>query len=268
MSKIFETHAHYEDEAFDEDREALLASLPANNIEYVVDVGSTIETCHKIVDMLPKYPFMYGALGIHPSEIREVTEDDLKWIKDETLANDRIVAIGEIGLDYYWDKDNKEDQKAFFIRQMDMAKELKKPIIVHSRDAALDTYEVMKSNNASECGGVIHCFSYSVEEAKKYLDMGFYIGLGGVVTFKNAVKAKEVAQYVPMDRLLLETDCPYMAPVPYRGKRNSSLYIPEIVKVISEIKGTNYDEIIEKTNQNAREMYKIECSKKKCYNNR
>ena len=142
-------------------------------------------------------------------------------------------------------------------RSTALAKELDKPIIVHSREAAQDTYEVMKASKASECGGVIHCFSYSVEEAKKYLDMGFYIGLGGVVTFKNAVKAKEVLAYVPLDRLLLETDCPYLTPVPYRGKRNSSLYIPEIVKVMSEIKGIDYDVIIEATNENARRMYRI-----------
>ena len=257
MAKIFETHAHYEDEAFDEDREFILNSLPENGIEYVVDVGSTVESCHRIVDMLEYYPFMYGALGIHPSEIRGVTDADMQWIKDETLSNDRIVAIGEIGLDYYWDKDNKTEQKNFFAGQIELAKELGKPVIVHSREAAQDTYEVMKSANASECGGVIHCFSYSVEEARKYLDMGFYIGLGGVVTFKNAVKAKEVLAYVPLERLLVETDCPYMAPVPYRGKRNSSLYIPEIIKVMSEIKGIDYDTIVEATNRNARKMYRI-----------
>lgn len=257
MAKIFETHAHYEDEAFDEDRELILNSLPENGIECVVNVGSTVESCHRIVEMLPHYPFMYGALGIHPSEIRGVTDADMQWIKDETLANNRIVAIGEIGLDYYWDKDNKAEQKSFFARQIELAKELLKPIIVHSREAAQDTYEVMKASKASECGGVIHCFSYSVEEAKKYLDMGFYIGLGGVVTFKNAVKAKEVLEYVPLNRLLLETDCPYLTPVPYRGKRNSSLYIPEIVKVMSEIKGIDYDVIVETTNENARRMYRI-----------
>lgn len=258
MYKIFETHAHYEDEAFDEDREALLASLPANNIEYVVDVGSSIKTCHKIVELVAQYDFMYGALGIHPSDIRGVTEEDLDWIKATASTDKKIVAIGEIGLDYYWDKNNKKEQQAFFIRQIEMAKALKLPIIVHSRDAALDTYEVMKTSNAAECGGVIHCFSYPVEEAKKYLDMGFYIGLGGVTTFKNAAKAKEVAAYVPADRLLLETDCPYMAPEPYRGKRNSSLYIPEIAKKIAELKEMDYDELVAITNLNAKKMYGIE----------
>lgn len=256
MAGIFESHAHYEDKAFDEDREALLASLPENGIEGVVDVGSSIESCHLIVDMLPKYDFMYGALGIHPSDIREVTEADFNWIENEAKVNPKILAIGEIGLDYYWDKDNKEQQQDFFEKQIDMAYRTNKPIIVHSREAARDTYELMRASRAAECGGVIHCFSYPVEEARKYLDMGFYIGIGGVVTYKNAEKLKEVTKYVPIDRILLETDCPYLTPVPYRGKRNCSLYIPEIVKQIAAIKQMDYDEIINQTNKNARRMYR------------
>lgn len=255
MSKIFESHAHYEDEAFDPDREALIASLPVNGIEYVVNVGSTVETCHKTVELVERYDFFWGALGIHPSEIRGVTSADLDWIKKEARENSKIVSIGEIGLDYYWDKDNKREQHEFFAAQIDMAKELKLPIIVHSRDAALDTYTTMLECNARECGGVVHCFSYPKEEAKKYLDMGFYIGMGGAVTFKNALKNREVAEYVPLDRILLETDCPYMAPVPHRGERNSSLFIPEIAKMIAQVKGIEYDEVIEQTNVNARKMY-------------
>lgn len=257
MAKIFESHAHYEDEAFDDDREQLLASLPENNIEYVVDVGSSVATCKRISQMVMEYDFLYGALGIHPSEIRGVTDADLNLIKNEIINNPKIVAVGEIGLDYYWDKDNKKEQQDFFVKQIEIAKELAKPVIIHSRDAAYDTYELMKSSDAGKCGGVVHCFSYSVEEARKYIDMGFYIGLGGVVTFKNAAKAKEVAAYVPADRLLLETDCPYMAPEPFRGKRNSSLYIPEIARRIAEIKGMEYEEVIEITNKNARGMYRL-----------
>ena len=172
-------------------------------------------------------------------------------------ANGKIVAIGEIGLDYYWDKDNKAQQKEFFERQLVLAKELKKPVIVHSREAALDTYEVIKASADRDNSGVIHCFSYSKEEAKKYLDMGFYIGIGGVLTFKKAAKIREVAEYVPIDRILLETDCPYLAPEPFRGKRNSSLYIPEVVKKIAEIKQLDYDEVIDITFKNGRRMYGI-----------
>ena len=257
MGRIFETHAHYEDEAFNEDREELLTSLPLNKIPYAVNVGSTVETCHKTVELISQYDHLFGALGVHPSEIKDVTKEDLDWIEKEASTNSKIVAIGEIGLDYYWDKDNKKEQWEMFVAQIELAKRVKKPIIIHSREAAKDTYDCMVSNNAKECGGVIHCFSYAVEEAKKYLDMDFYIGIGGVVTFKNAVKLKEVAEYVPLDRILLETDCPYLAPVPYRGKRNSSLYIPEIAKEIATIKGVDYEELLEVTFDNACKMYRI-----------
>lgn len=257
MTGIFESHAHYEDEVFDEDRDVLLKSLPENGIKYVVDVGSSIDTCHKIIELIPKWDYMYGALGIHPEEIRTVTDEDMEWLRKEAAANGKIVAIGEIGLDYYWDKDNKEQQKEFFERQLVLAKELKKPVIVHSREAALDTYEVIKASADRDNSGVIHCFSYSKEEAKKYLDMGFYIGIGGVLTFKKAAKIREVAEYVPIDRILLETDCPYLAPEPFRGKRNSSLYIPEVVKKIAEIKQLDYDEVIDITLKNGRRMYGI-----------
>ena len=179
------------------------------------------------------------------------------FVKKRLPANGKIAAIGEIGLDYYWDKDNKEQQKEFFERQLVLAKELKKPVIVHSREAALDTYEAIKASADRDNSGVIHCFSYSKEEAKKYLDMGFYIGIGGVLTFKKAAKIREVAEYVPIDRILLETDCPYLAPEPFRGKRNSSLYIPEVVKKIAEIKQLDYDEVIDITFKNGRRMYGI-----------
>ena len=257
MNRIFESHAHYEDEAFDEDRESLIASLPENGIETVVNVGSTVETCHKTVDLISQYEHVYGALGVHPSEIKTATAKDLEWIKTEAIKNPKILAIGEIGLDYYWDKDNREQQIEYFVKQMEIAKEIGKPIIVHSRDAAKDTYECMKENNAEKCGGVVHCFSYGPEEAEKYLKMGFYIGIGGVVTFKNAVKIRDVVEAVPLDRILLETDCPYLAPEPYRGKRNSSLYIPHIAEKIAEIKGVDYEEVLSVTYDNACKMYRL-----------
>ena len=257
MNRIFESHAHYEDEAFDEDREALIASLPENGIETVVNVGSTVETCHKTVDLISQYEHVYGALGVHPSEIRTATGADLEWIKAEALNNPKILAIGEIGLDYYWDKDNREQQIEYFVKQMEIAKEIGKPIIVHSREAAKDTYECMKENDAEKCGGVVHCFSYGPEEAEKYLKMGFYIGIGGVVTFKNAVKIRDVVEAVPLDRILLETDCPYLAPEPYRGKRNSSLYIPNIAQKIAELKGVDYEEVLSVTYDNACKMYRL-----------
>lgn len=257
MNGIFESHAHYEDEAFDDDREALIASLPSNGIEYVVNVGSTVESCRRTVELIAKYGFFYGALGIHPSEIKDVSDADLEWLEKETAANPKIVAVGEIGLDYYWDKDNKESQKDFFVRQIEIARRTGKPIIVHSRDAAFDTWDVMSSARASECGGVAHCFSYSKEEAAKYLDMGFYIGIGGATTFKNAVKPREVISYTPLERILLETDCPYLAPVPYRGKRNSSLNLHIIAENIALIKGIDVGTVCEITMENAKRMYGI-----------
>ena len=253
---IFETHAHYDDEKFKEDREQLVSSLPEQNIRRVINVGADFAGCVDSVALAEKYDYIYAAIGIHPSNIEDATEENLAWIKGKA-SWEKTVAIGEIGLDYYWDKDNKEQQKEFFERQLVLAKELKKPVIVHSREAALDTYEVIKASADRDNSGVIHCFSYSKEEAKKYLDMGFYIGIGGVLTFKKAAKIREVAEYVPIDRILLETDCPYLAPEPFRGKRNSSLYIPEVVKKIAEIKQLDYDEVIDITFKNGRRMYGI-----------
>ncbi|MCM1308117.1 MAG: TatD family hydrolase [Butyrivibrio sp.] len=257
MNGIFESHAHYEDRAFDEDREALIASLPSNGIEYVVNVGTTAESCRRTVELISQYGFIYGALGIHPSEIRGVSGEDLDWLEKETAANPKVVAVGEIGLDYHWDKDNKAQQKSFFARQIELARRLGKPIIVHSREAAFDTWDVMRSERASDCGGVVHCFSYGKEEAAKYLDMGFYIGIGGASTFKNAVKPREVIAYVPLERILLETDCPYLAPVPFRGKRNSSLYLPIIAENIAAVKGIDAKTVCEVTRENAKRMYGI-----------
>lgn len=257
MNGIFESHAHYEDEAFDNDREALIASLPSNGIEYVVNVGSTVRTCRLTVELTKKYGFFNGALGIHPSEIKDVSDADMDWIESETASNPKIVAVGEIGLDYHWDKDNKSRQKEFFARQIDIARRVRKPIIVHSREAALDTWELMKAERAADCGGVVHCFSYGKEEAAKYLDMGFYIGIGGASTFKNAVKPREVIAYAPLERILLETDCPYLAPVPYRGKRNSSLNLPLIAENIAVVKGIDIETVCEVTKENAKRMYGI-----------
>ncbi len=258
MSGIFDSHTHYDDAAFDEDREELLSSLSSNGIQYVVNVGASIESCRKTVEMVEKYDYIYGALGIHPCEIANLTEEDYSWIREEAARNDKIVAIGEIGLDYYWEKENAANQKHHFERQIAMAKELNMPVIIHSREAAKDTYDIMKAMHAEECGGVVHCFSYHREEAAKYLDMGYYIGIGGSSTFKNNAKAGEVIAYTPMDRILLETDCPYLAPVPHRGKRNSSLNLPIVADLISGIKNISREEVIRVTCENAKRMYGME----------
>lgn len=253
---IFETHAHYDDEAFDEDRESILNSLKDAGIEYVVNVGSSMETTKKTLELTKKFSFVYGAIGVHPSDTAELNEENLEWLR-KAAKFPKVAAIGEIGLDYYWDTPRRQIQKEWFVRQMELAKEVKLPVIIHSRDAAADTYELIKAAGPDEMGGVIHCFSYGKEMAKNYLDWGFYLGIGGVVTFKNARKLKEVVEYAPIEQLLLETDCPYLAPEPNRGKRNSSLNLSYVANEIARIKAIPYEEVIRITEQNAKRMYGI-----------
>lgn len=253
---IFETHAHYDDEAFHEDREVLLGVMNENGIGTIVNVGASIKSTTATVELTEKYPFIYGAAGVHPNETGELNEENFKWLARQA-ALPKIVAVGEIGLDYYWNEPEHDIQKYWFERQLDLAKELRKPVIIHSRDAAKDTYDIMVAKNAKDIGGVIHCYSYSAEMALDYVKMGFYIGIGGVVTFKNGKKMKEVVEAIPMDRIVLETDSPYLAPEPNRGKRNSSLNIPYIAKQIAQIKGISYEEVITITEQNAKKLYRL-----------
>ena len=243
---IFETHAHYDDEKFDEDRAELLSSMQENGIGRIINVSANLESLENTRKLMEAYPFIYGAFGLHPDEVGDLNEDVMARMR-ELCRMEKAVAVGEIGLDYYWDKENHEKQEYWFRRQIALAREEKLPMIIHSREAAADTLRVMKEEKSEEIGGVIHCFSYSVEMAEEYLKMGFYLGIGGVVTFKNAKKIKEVVQMAPMERILLETDSPYLAPVPYRGKRNSSLYLPYVVQEIAELKGISEEEVIETT---------------------
>jgi len=254
---IFETHAHYEDKAFDEDREELLKSLPENGIEYVVNVGSEFETLDRILEIAGRFPFCYAAMGIHPGSTDKMDEEKFALLK-EKAKHPKTVAIGEIGLDYYWDGPDRSTQKFWFEKQMELARELALPMIIHSRDAANDTYELMKAAHAEEIGAIIHCFGYGVEQARQYLNMGFYLGIGGVVTFTNGRKLKEVVEYAPLEQLVLETDCPYLAPVPNRGKRNSSLNLPYVAQEIARIKNVPYEKVLEITYNNAKRFYKIE----------
>lgn len=253
---IFETHAHYDDEAFDLDREELLNKLNRNGIEYVVNVSSSKETVDKTLELVDKYPYIYGAVGIHPCESEDLDEEYFLELKKKA-QHTKIVAIGEIGLDYYWDKPDRELQKKWFYRQMELAKEIDIPLVIHSRDAANDTYSMMKEAKAEDIGAIIHCFGYGTEQARQYLNMGFYLGIGGVVTFTNARKLKEVVAYAPIEQLVLETDCPYLAPVPNRGQRNTSLNLTYIAKAIAEIKGIDYDTVISITKKNAMNFYRL-----------
>lgn len=251
---IFETHAHYEDEAFDKDRKELLTSLPGQGIEYIVNVSSGINTVDKVIALTEEYPFVYGTAGIHPGDSAELNEETFSWLK-ERAKHSKIVAIGEIGLDYYWDTPNREIQQIWFARQMDMARDLSLPLVIHSRDAANDTYRMMKEAKVDELGAIIHCFGYGIEQAKQYLNMGFYLGIGGVVTFTNGKKLKEVVTYAPLEQLVLETDCPYLAPVPHRGKRNNSLYLDYVVKEIAKLKNIDYETVVQVTYENAKRFY-------------
>ena len=263
---IFETHAHYDDESFNDDREALIRSLPEKGIGRIINVGASIETTKTTLELAAKYDYIYAAVGVHPSDISGLNEETFAWLKEQASLS-KTVAIGEIGLDYYWDKENRDLQKMWFIRQLELARQLDLPVIIHSREAAADTMEIMKQY-AGELSGVIHCFSYSPEQAKEYVKMGFYLGIGGVVTFKNAKKLKEVVQEIPLESLVLETDSPYLAPVPNRGKRNSSLNLVYVAEEIAGLKGISYEEVVRQTTENAKKLYRFKKERERCADER
>ncbi len=256
---IFDTHAHYDDDAFDIDREELLASMDAGGIGTIVNSCASIDGLDNTIALMEKYPFIYGAVGVHPDDAGEMTEEILGKIS-RMADHEKAVAIGEIGLDYYWHKEKEEHliQQKWFRAQMDLAREKKMPFIIHSREAAEDTLTIVKEYmQGGMYGGIIHCFSYSKEIAAEYLKMGLYLGIGGVVTFENAKKLKEVVKYAPLSQLVLETDCPYLAPKPNRGKRNSSLNLPYVARMIAELKGVTPEEVITVTEENAKKIFGI-----------
>ena len=253
---IFDSHAHYDDEAFNEDREGVILGLKDKGVIGVLNCGASMEGTRMSVELSNKYDFIYSAVGVHPEYADIVNEEIINELRKLT-QNPKVKAIGEIGLDYFHaENPNRDIQKAAFRQQMELARELKLPVIIHDRDAHMDTLKILK-----EFPGVIgsiHCFSGSAEFAKECLNLGYYIGFTGVITFKNARKAAEVALEVPMNRILVETDCPYMAPVPYRGKRNQSDYIKFIIEKISEVKGMTIEEIEDATIFNIKELLKID----------
>lgn len=265
---IFDTHAHYDDEAFSEDRDALLTSMKSQGIGTIVNVGASLYSSQTTVSLTEQYDFIYGAVGVHPSDTKQLDcpteeikhifgENGIEWLRRQ-LKQPKVVAVGEIGLDYHWPDPLPEIQKCWFMHQLVLAKEEQMPVIIHSREAAKDTLDLMKVVHAEEIGGVVHCFSYGVEMAREYLNMGFFIGVGGVVTFKNGKKLKDVVEFTPLDRIVLETDCPYLSPEPNRGKRNSSLNLPYVVNMIAQLKNLTCEEVIQATEENARRLYRIE----------
>ena len=253
MKNIFDSHAHYNDEQFDIDRDSLLASLPEAGIVGIINCGTDVRSSLDSITMAEKYPFVYAACGYHPESALEFTDDNLAEI-EKMLSHEKCVAVGEIGLEYHYDFVPKDVQKYVFEKHLEFAVKYDMPVIVHDREAHADTMELLKKYRPK---GVLHCYSGSAEMAKEVLNLGMYIGLGGAVTFKNAVKPVEVAQMIPADRLLLETDCPYMAPVPMRGKRNNSAYIEYVAEKIADIRNVSAQEILDITAENTRKLFNI-----------
>ena len=254
---IFDTHAHYDDDAFDEDRDTLLGEIFSSGICCITDVGASVKSSKSEVALSKKWPQIYAAVGVHPDSTADMTEEDIETLR--SLAQEKkVVAVGEIGLDYYWDNSPREVQKKWFERQLELAREVDLPVIIHSREAAKDTMDIMREAAKAGNTGVIHCYSYAAPMAKEYISMGFFIGIGGVVTFKNARVIKEVVSEIPLSSIVLETDSPYLAPVPYRGKRNNSMYLKEVVKQLAQIKQVSEETVITTTLANAKRLYRLE----------
>ncbi|MBE5995764.1 MAG: TatD family deoxyribonuclease [Lachnospiraceae bacterium] len=295
MLEIFDTHAHYHAEQFDGDRDAVLAAMhagfdkplkekpeelpkehaaeggePEYRIRTIVDIAAERDSLDKVMDLTRRYDFIYGAIGLHPDEIADLTPETEAYM-ERLLEEPKIVAVGEIGIDYYWNKEARDVQIAGFRRQIDMAVRHGLPIIVHSREAAEDTMNTVKAHaqaieaavrarrglQHAACPGIIHCYSYSAEHARMYADMGFMLGIGGVVTYKNAKKLKEVVRAVPLENLVLETDCPYLSPTPFRGKRNDSRMLAYVAEEIASIRGISVREVTEQTMRNTRDLFEI-----------
>ncbi|MBD3861530.1 TatD family hydrolase [Bacillus sp. 28A-2] len=253
---LFDTHAHLNAEQYNEDLEQVIERAKSEKVERIVVVGFDRPTITRAMDLIEEYDFIYAAIGWHPVDAIDMTDDDLAWIKDLS-QHEKVVAIGEMGLDYYWDKSPKDVQKEVFRRQIALAKEVNLPIVIHNRDATEDVVTILKEEGAADVGGIMHCFTGSLEIAKACIDMNFYISFGGPVTFKNAKKPKEVVKDIPSDRLLIETDCPYLTPVPFRGKRNEPSYVKYIAEQIAELREISFEELAELTTENAKKVFRI-----------
>ena len=252
----FDTHAHLNADQYQEDLQEVIDRALAEGISRIVVVGFDRPTIKKAMELAEKFEFIYASVGWHPVDAIDMKDEDLVWI-EELAGHPKVVALGEMGLDYYWDKSPKDIQKQVFRRQIQLAKKVKLPIIIHNRDATADIVEILREEGANEVGGIMHCFSGSPEIAKECVEMNFYISLGGPVTFKNARKPKEVAAAIPLDKLLIETDCPYLAPHPYRGKRNEPSYVKLVAEEIAEIKQISIEEVASVTTENAKKLFGI-----------
>ncbi|WP_216831185.1 TatD family hydrolase [Alkalihalobacterium elongatum] len=253
---LFDTHVHLNADQFEEDRAEVIKRAHQAGVTHMVVVGFDEKTIKGALEIAEEYENIYAAVGWHPVDAIDMTEDHLAWL-EELAAHPKVVALGEMGLDYHWDKSPKEIQKEVFRKQIRLAKKVKLPIIIHNREASQDIVDILNEEGAAEVGGIMHCFSGSVEIARACLDMNFHISFGGPVTFKNAKKPKEVAIEVPLDRLLIETDCPYLAPHPYRGKRNEPAYVQLVATQIAELKELTLEQLAEQTMNNAKKLFNI-----------
>jgi len=251
---IIDTHAHYDDSQFDEDRDQMLADFKQNHIEKGILATASVNSINRVMSYIDTYPNIYGMQGVHPDEVGGMT-DDLLLQMEENCKHSKIVAIGEIGLDYHWNVEAKEIQKEWFTKQLELAIKTNLPVCIHSRDSAKDTFDILKEYSDKQVKGVIHCYSYSPEMAAEYVKMGYYIGIGGVVTFKNGKKCKDTVREIPLERIVLETDAPYLSPEPFRGKRNESSYLKYVADEIAAIKEISAEEVIRQTTINAYTIY-------------
>ncbi|MDF2682969.1 MAG: TatD family deoxyribonuclease [Brevibacillus sp.] len=253
---LFETHTHLNAKEFDEDREEVIARARENGVSTIVNIGFNAETIPTCIELAEKYDFIYAVVGWHPQDAKDMTDEHLAWI-EELTRHPKVVGLGEMGLDYYWDTSPKDVQADVFRKQIRLARKVEMPIIIHNRDAHQDVISILKEEKAAEVGGIMHCFSGSWETAKLALDMNFYISFGGPLTFKNAKQPKEVAAKVPLDRLLIETDSPYLTPHPFRGKRNESGYVRYVCEEMANIRGLSYEEMAQITSDNARRLFQL-----------
>ena len=253
---LFDSHAHYNDTRFDSDRFQILNSMKENGIGYVVNAADSMESIDKILPLCEKYDFVYAGVGVHPEEVGNLADKDIDRLR-EFSKHQKVCAIGEIGLDYHYDDVEREVQKYWFERQLTLAEEVNLPVIIHDREAHMDCLDILKRHDIKRIGGVMHCYSGSCEMAEDILSLGMYFGFGGTVTFKNAKKVQKAAEKIPIERILLETDCPYLAPEPHRGERNSSLLMHYVAEKIAEIKGISAQEVETITTENAKRLYKI-----------
>jgi TatD DNase family protein len=253
---LFDTHVHLNADQFNDDLEEVIERAVSEGVQNMVVVGFDRPTIEKAMELIEKYDFIYASIGWHPVDAIDMKDEDLVWI-EELAKHPKVVAIGEMGLDYHWDKSPKDIQKEVFRKQIQLAKRVQLPIIIHNREATQDIVDILKEEEAREVGGIMHCYSGSPEVAKECVEMNFYISLGGPVTFKNAKKPKEVAAEIPLERLLIETDCPFLAPHPYRGKRNEPSYVKLVAEQIAEIKELSFAEVARKTTENAKKLFAI-----------